>query len=153
MGKFSNQGMIAPAPPPTMHKKYSYAKVEALNMTKADVKDPLGEIQRLMDEVLFDPERQKAQKVLAEARAVMESFAKKVSGATKDIRACYRQLQGATGLLPNSEDPGYITTDEAAESSIIIRSKRGLILFLGPAGPYLVNEEWGNDAEPVVKAE
>ena len=109
--------------------------------TLATIINPLTEIRKQMDEVLFASEYVDLLKKSAEIDAQVDAWNEKIETAKERIRECFdflTQIPVATITDPtyyfDAEDPA------SAPKGKMIQSSKGRIFFWGNAGPYSIEE-------------
>jgi hypothetical protein len=133
------------APPPGLKQKFA---------VHANVTDPIAEIRKLMDSVLFSDEAKEAEAEYHKAAEKWNSIRMSQSAARAKIEELFSLLphadkvENAVGAftktkagVPFKFQPlkklGGKTLDSLPDENLIIQSERGVIFFFGGGGPHI----------------
>lgn len=102
-----------------------------------NVVDPIAEIRKLMDSVLFNPRIREIRTQLDVLEAELEPLMEKAN----EVRGRIRELYCAS-LPPEENTPTSLYDEEIAVEgrNRVIRTTAGAIFFIGSAGPFLGEE-------------
>ena len=118
--------LYTPSPPPDPPITEPAVKVTVVN--------PIAEIRRLMDEVLFKPEIVAARREMARLEKILELAEAEATQAKKIIREYFRQIQAKQ----DQPDYGEDSLDSEGEN-VVINSPKGSIFFYGGSGPFIAD--------------
>ena len=104
--------------------------------TKVTVKDPLAEILRLMDEVIFTPERKAVEEQLRVAKKAVQMTEVNVGQALEQVQGLYEFVLSAS---PPQKKEKWSLVKSALGIPIVLRSTKGALLMdRGGMPPYEV---------------